>query len=117
MADQYFINLQVKYTPEANDVQRALAWLVPELVYAGLALTEDTFDMRRWTGVVDSDTYTWFADAWDLEAGSHAFSFDGMEFETGGWSPILSVSLNVSQPNLDPVEHQPAHAAIQVQQG
>jgi len=110
MGDQYFISLKVKYEPSATDLHRSLSWLAPELVHARLALAEDTSDVRTWTGVVDAGTLAWLADAWDLEDESHDCTFDGMDFESGGWSPVVWVSLGVRE--LDAVERQPAQAAM-----
>jgi len=109
MAAQYLISLQVKYQQDATDVHRSLRWLAPELSHAELTLTEDASGLRTWGGVVDRDTFEWLADAWDLEDGSHAYAFDGTEFDTEGWTPIACVSLSVSE--CDPVEHQLARTA------
>jgi len=107
MDDRYLISLQVKYEPDANDIQRSLSWLAPELVFAGLNLTEDP-DVRTWDGVIDGDTLAWLAHAWDLNDASDAYTFDGSEFEPGGWSPVVWVRLNVS---AHPVEHPVCAAA------
>lgn len=103
MNDQYLISLEVKYEPDATGAQRSLGRFAPELVHADLTLTEDA-DAREWSGVVDSATYARLADGWGLAGHSvrHRYVFDGMEFEEGGFSPIVWVSLSVRE--LDPVE-------------
>jgi len=100
MDDQYLISLQVKYEPCATGVKRSLGWLAPELVRADLTLTEDE-EVREWAGVIDGDTFERLAGAWGLEHGSHAHVFDGMEFEEAGFSPIVWVSLTVSELDLE----------------
>lgn len=105
MNDQYLISLEVKYEPDATGVQRSLGRVAPELVHADLTLTEDE-DVREWAGGIDSDTYARLADGWGLDGhlARHRYVFDGMEFEEGGFSPIVWVSLSVRL--LDPVERQ-----------
>jgi hypothetical protein len=102
-------------------------WLVPELADAGLTLTEDSPDLRKWAGVIDGDTYTRFAAGWGLETkpseanlgmpGEHGelaryrYTFDGLEWESGGSSPIVWVRLTVSEPmetDPEPFEGEPA---------
>jgi hypothetical protein len=64
--------------------------------------------------VIDEDTYTRLADSWDLanktdepnvgiltEYGHltcHAYTWDGMEWERAGSSPIVWMNLKVSEP-------------------
>lgn len=93
-ARPYHISFQAKYEPYATEGQRSLGWLAPELVDAGLTLTEGN-DMREWTGTLDADTYARFADAWGLMDGERVF--DGMEFETDESSPIVYVNVSVRE--------------------
>lgn len=94
---------------------RSLDWIAPELSDANLIMTEDRIDetspSRTWAGVVSGATFERFSDAWQLgaqpcelslrpvtEAGDlamRAYTFDGMNWETGGESPIVYVSLLV----------------------
>jgi hypothetical protein len=98
MNDHYLISLEVKYEPDATRVQRSLGRVAPELVHADLALTEDE-DVREWTGGIDRDTYARLADGWGLDGhlARYRHVFDGMEFEEGGFSPIVWVTLSVRQ--------------------
>jgi hypothetical protein len=107
--DQYFVSLTVKYEPDATIVQRSIGWLAHELVRAGLTLTEDTTDVRRWTGVLDAETYARVALAWRLEDVRRVHILDAMKFEAGRGSPVVWVSLTVSE--LDPITRELAHAA------
>jgi hypothetical protein len=110
--DRYVI-VAVEYEPDAKDAECSLGWLVRELRDAGLTMTEDTQAVREWAGVVDGDTYARFADGWDLgnkpdqpslmqtEHGclaAHRYTWDGMEWELSGWSPIVWMSIAVSEP-------------------
>jgi len=90
--------LEVKYEPDATDAQRSLIWFAPELVDAPLTLHEED-DVCEWTGVIDNDTYTRFADSWGLDdqLERHRRVFDGMEIEHGGVSPIIWISLTVGR--------------------
>jgi hypothetical protein len=94
---------------------RSLEWIAPELREAGLTMAEDRADepacSRTWAGIVDGATFERFADAWRLDAKPHdrtlslvtdagdldmrAYTFDGMNWEAGGESPIVYVSLLV----------------------
>jgi hypothetical protein len=94
---------------------RSLEWIAPELGHAGLIMTEDRTDepspSRTWTGILDGATFEHLADSWRLDAqlpesasGSvpgagksamQAYTFDGMNWESGGESPIVYVSLLV----------------------
>ena len=104
MAEQYHILISVKYEPHATDLQRSLTCLTPELVRIGLTLAEHD-DVRTWIGVLDADSYARLAAAWGLdERRSHRLTFDGMEWEAAGSSPIVWVSLDVTE--LDAVERQ-----------
>ncbi len=103
MNDRYLISLKVKYEPDATGIQRSLERLAPELLHADLTPTDDE-DVRAWSGVVDSATYARLAEGWGLNGlpARHRYVFDGMEFEEGGLSPIVWVTLSVYE--LDPVE-------------
>jgi hypothetical protein len=108
------VMLAAAYEPDATGWERSLARLVPELVDAGWTLTEDTAELRTWRGVIDGDTYARLADAWGLEhkpsevklgmpgkhgeLASHSYTFDGLEWASGGWSPIVWMRLTVSEP-------------------
>ena len=87
---------------------RSLEWIAPELSDAGLTLIEDHTrgpqPWRAWAGVVDERTFKRFADAWHLDGGTDetcsaapcTYTFDGMNWEAGGASPIVSVSVHVT---------------------
>ena len=94
---------------------RSLAWVAPELRDAGLMLTEDNCaglsPSRTWEGVVDRAAFQRFADGWGLRDKPHeltsrlvpeaghlamrAYTYDGMNWEVGGDSPIVYVSVLV----------------------
>ena len=110
--DRYVI-MAVEYEPNAKDAERSLGWLVPELWDAGLTMAEDTEAVRKWTGTVDRDTYCRFADGWDLRnkpdqpslmqtehgcLAGHRYTWDSMEWELSRWSPIVWMSIEVSEP-------------------
>ena len=113
-----YVTLRVAYEPDTTNPERSLGWLVPELVDAGLALTEDAPTERIWSGAIDQESYARLAEAWDLEnranglyTGEHGprecqvYTWDGMEWERAGVSPIVWVELEVSEPvgtELDP---------------
>jgi hypothetical protein len=65
--EKRYVNVVAAYEPGGTDWERSPEWLVPELVDAGLTLTEGTHDSRTWAGVIDGDTYARFAEAWGLE--------------------------------------------------
>jgi hypothetical protein len=113
MEKRYLI-LAASYEPDATDWARSPGWLVPELVDAAWTLIEDTPDARKWAGVIDADTYTRFAEGWGLERrrceaslsmpgehgnlASYSYTFDGLEWESEGSSPIVWMRLTVSEP-------------------
>ena len=94
---------------------RSLEWIAPEFRDAGLIMTEDHMGeptrTRTWAGIVDGVTFERFAAAWRLDSKPHertlgqmteagdvalrAYTFDGMNWEAGGESPIVYVSLLV----------------------
>ncbi len=114
MTGDHYIVIRVAYD-RFPSYGRSLEWLAPELGDAGLIMTEGHIDepssSRTWAGVVDARTFERFAAAWQLdtkpnertvgpmtEAGhlaTRAYTFDGMEWETDGESPIVCVSLLV----------------------
>ncbi len=114
MVDKRYIVVQVAYEP--NSVYgRSLEWIAPELKDAGLTLIEEHADecgsSRTWAGIVDGATSQRFADAWHLPdelhepaAGNLAEdghiarvrrTFDGMNWEVDGESPIVYVSVEI----------------------
>jgi len=93
-----YVILTVEYEPDATHAQRSLGWLPPVLVDAGLTMTEDSPRLRKWAGVIDGETYARFADAWGVRDESRIYIFDGMEFESDGFSPVVYWSLSVSEP-------------------
>lgn len=123
MSGARYVTIRVQYDQQAR-YGRSLEWVAPELRYAGLALTEDhvggAAPSRTWRGVVDGPTYERFATAWRLEAmlgeaapdsadeeqgaRTRACTLDGMNWEAGGESPIVYVSVRVT-PHRHAVEH------------
>lgn len=116
MTDDRYIVIKVEYDCHSG-YGRFLEWIAPELRDAGLTMTEDHNDeprpSRTWAGIVDGPTFERFADAWRLDATPYkrtlglvteagelalstcAYTLDGMNWETGGESPIVYVSLLV----------------------
>jgi len=114
MTDDRYIIIRVAYDRQPG-YGRSLEWIAPELKNARLRMTEDHADeaspSRTWAGIVDGPTFERFADAWKLgeetddptvgiltEDGylaTRAYTFDGMNWEAGGESPIVYVSLHV----------------------
>jgi hypothetical protein len=94
---------------------RSLEWIAPELRDAGLSLIEDhtagAKPWRAWAGSVSDDTFDRFSVAWGLDAkpdegtsdvvtnegrlSLHSYTLDGMNWERGGESPIVYVSVLV----------------------
>jgi len=99
-----YLTLAVEYEPHATDAQRSLGWLAPELVDANLTITDDVPGVRRWAGVIDGDTYERFVDSWGGEPHipDYRHTWDGMEWEAGGSSPIVWASLTATA--LEPVK-------------
>jgi hypothetical protein len=95
---------------------RSLPWLAPELKNARMIMIEDHADdeppTRTWEGLVDGPTFERFARAWCLDdelrepsppapgdgPDSHAYTLDGLNWEHGGESPIICVSVEVAHP-------------------
>ena len=114
MAEMQHIAITVRYEPGV-DHGTSLAWIMPELRDARLALIDDHLNdpmpSRTWAGPVDAPTFELFANSWGLarkDAGgsasepgdgedktSYERTYDGMNWEVGGWSPIISVSVQV----------------------
>ena len=113
MMDRYVI-LAVEYERGATDEERSLRWLAPELADAGLSLTEDTRRVREWVGAIDGDTHARLAER--LGLGDRAdqpgvgvlteygqlpcltYTWDGMQCEGAGSSPIVWISVKLSDP-------------------
>jgi len=109
MAGSHYVAIEVRYEP--GSCNRAfLASTAPELGDAGLALIEDHLGhpkpSRTWAGRVDGQTFRRFAIAWALDRATWDFdrgredavyekTFDGMNWEVDGVSPIISVSVKV----------------------
>jgi hypothetical protein len=111
--DRYVV-LKVAYDRHPG-YGRSLAWIAPELRDVGLIMIEDHKDepspSRTWAGIVDGATFERFADAWGLDGMPHdrildpvtgagdlamrAYTFDGMNWEIAGESPIVCVSVLV----------------------
>ena len=109
MAGPYYVAIEVRYEPGSRD-RAFLASTAPELGDAGLALIEDHLGQpkpsRTWAGRVDGQTFRRFAVAWALDRATLDFdrrgedavyekTFDGMNWEVDGVSPIISVSVKV----------------------
>ena len=113
MAGLQHISITARYEPRVSH-GTSLAWIAPELRHAGLALIDDHLDdpmpSRTWAGSVDERTFERFAKSWRLpredqlgstsqDDGEHvvpyARTYDGMNWEVGGESPIISVSVYV----------------------
>jgi hypothetical protein len=114
MVGSQYIAITVRYEPGAS-YGTSLAWIAPELRAARLALIEDHLDdpmpSRTWAGSVDGRTLEPFAKSWALprendggsapehEDGNASTTcertYDGLNWEVGGESPIISVSVQV----------------------
>lgn len=114
MVGTQHIAITVRYEPRV-DHGTSLASVAPELRGARLALIDDKLDdpmpSRTWAGPVDARTFERFAKLWGLagmnESGSgsepgddkdktsYTRTYDGMNWEVGGDSPIISVSVEV----------------------
>jgi len=116
MADDRYMVLEVAYEP-GLDYGRSLEWIAPELQNVGLTMTEDHTNeprpSRSWAGIVDGPTFEQFADAFGLDTQTdrprfglltepwhmlaRTYTLDGMNWEADGESPIVYVSLSVSE--------------------
>ena len=98
MGDDRYITIKVAYDHGPHD-ERPLSWIAPELTHAQLTMTEDHTSgpnpSRTWAGIVDGPTFKRFADAWHLNDATRARTFDGMNWEVDGQSPIVYVSLDI----------------------
>jgi hypothetical protein len=114
-----YVTLAAAYEPDATDWVRSPGWLVPELVDARWTLIEAAPNSRSYAGVIDADTYARVAEGLSLERkrgeanlstpgehgnlASYSYTFDGLEWESGGSSPVIWMRLTVSEPvNTDP---------------
>jgi hypothetical protein len=109
-----YVVLKVAYDRPAN--AGSLQWVAPELRDVGLTSVEggagEPQSLRTWSGFVDGAAFRRFADAWHLDRraarpgltrvpghgllAARSFTFDGMEWEANGESPIVYVSLTVT---------------------
>lgn len=116
MAGLQHISITVRYEPRVS-YGTSLAWIAPELGDAGLALVDDHLDdpmpSRTWAGSVDRRTFERFAKSWGLprenevarpsnvvdraDTASYERTYDGMNWEVGGESPIIWVSVLVGR--------------------
>lgn len=99
-----YITIRVAYDSHPG-CGRSLKWVAPELSGADLALIEDHINdphpSRTWAGKVDDATFKRLAQAWHIDDDSDEYTFDGMNWEAGGISPIIYVSLWVGAPTDD----------------
>lgn len=109
MPDDRFIIITSAYEPGASS-SRSLGSVAPELLHAGLSLVDEQSGprpSRTWAGLVDGPTFEQFADAWQLRdeptdderPATRTYTFDGMNWATGGHSPIVYVTLRVFGPH------------------
>jgi hypothetical protein len=105
MADDYFVIITAAYEP-GSSFYRSLESVAPELEVAGLSLVDERTEpkpSRTWAGMVDGLTFEYFADVWQLPdeptddrpPATRTYTFDGMNWETDGTSPIVYVTLHV----------------------
>jgi hypothetical protein len=114
MAGLQHITITARYEPRVS-YGTSLSWIAPELRDAGLALIDDHLDdpmpSRTWAGSVDGRTFDRFAKSWGLprenavggaskgdggeDTAAYERTYDGMNWEVGGESPIISVSVHV----------------------
>ncbi len=94
-----------------------MGWIAPELTGGALRMRADLSDQsgesRTWAGFVDEATFKRSADVWRLDATPYKpavgvvaeaggltvreYTLDGMNWEMGGMSPIVYVSVWVSE--------------------
>jgi hypothetical protein len=111
--DRYLV---LKVASDRPAYERSLERVATELRDAGLTIVEDHAHelqpSRTWAGTVDGITFDHFADAWHLDRkaarpgltqvpgdgwrATRSYTFDGMDWEANGESPIVYVSLTVS---------------------
>ena len=99
MAQDRYITIKVAYDSHPS-YGRSLEWVAPELSEADLTVIEDRMEdpspSRTWAGPVDEAAFKRFADAWHLDPEiDDTYTFDGMNWESGGESPIIYVRLDV----------------------
>ena len=112
MTEDRFVILTVAYDRRAGGGP-SLESIAPELKDASLSLIEDNHHgwnpSRKWAGLVDGPTFDRFADAWHLpdendepasgnadgHPTTHAYTLDGMNWETDGQSPIIFATVEV----------------------
>jgi hypothetical protein len=110
-AHDRYITITVAYEAELMS-HPSLGWIAPELKDAGLRLIEERGapqPLRTWAGLVDESTYEQFAEAWqvpDEPSGErprapHIHTFDGLNWQTNGESPIVYVTLRVHSPHRE----------------
>jgi hypothetical protein len=116
MVDPRYITITVQYDRDAR-YGRSLGWIAPELENSTLTLTDDHIaaprPSRTWAGMVDGPTFERFARAWrlpgqittttppvtdDPDRVARTYTLDGMNWEAGGISPIVCVSVHVIRP-------------------
>lgn len=114
------IVVTVRYEPHVG-YATSLTWIAPELRNAGLTLIDDHLEdpvpSRTWAGRIDGRTFGRFAKSWGLpqlsqrarskledgeNMASYARTYDGMNWEVAGESPIISVSVLVNPDSLPP---------------
>jgi hypothetical protein len=112
--DGALLTIKVHYE-RRPEYGRSLEWIAPELKDAALTLVEDRIDdarpSRKWRGIVDRPTFEVFANAWRLHDATgeldaytsdgakaqpaRSYVLDGLNWETNGESPIVSVTLQI----------------------
>jgi hypothetical protein len=114
MPDPRYVTITVQYERELT-YGRSLEWVAPELKNSALTMTEDNLDeptpYRTWAGLVDGPTYENIAEVWRLPKDTdetnprrttnritHSYVLDGMNWEAGNESPMVCVSLQVTDP-------------------
>ena len=116
MLDPRYITITVQYDRDPR-YGRSLGWIAPELKNSTLTLTDDDIagprPSRTWAGMVDGPTFKRFARAWrlprqitgttppvtdDPDRVARTYTIDGMNWEAGGISPIVCVSIQVTRP-------------------
>jgi hypothetical protein len=106
-----YVIVEAAYEADATKAERSLRALAPQLADAGLTMITDSPAVREWAGVIDGHAYAHMADAWALdrkpatnhlmvteygELAFHAYTWDGMEWEGKGSSPVVWMRLRVS---------------------